>query len=93
MPAASLPGCDECIRWSGEDGGATERLVVSPGHEREGIFHMPAGQSGHFLSAFYRDQQQDWISRLRHAIAGRRTRAPADAGAMMARATQSYVKK
>ncbi|MHB9006915.1 MAG: penicillin acylase family protein [Limisphaerales bacterium] len=34
--------------------GAVERLVVSPGHEKEGLFHMPGGQSGHFLSPFYR---------------------------------------
>jgi penicillin amidase len=61
MPAEPLPGCDHCVRWSGEGGGATERLVVSPGHEIEGIFEMPTGQSGHPLSAHYRDQQADWV--------------------------------
>jgi len=60
MPAGSQPGCEECVRWSEQAGGATERLVASPGHERDGIFHMPAGQSGHPLSPFYRDQHQDW---------------------------------
>ncbi|QBR71360.1 penicillin acylase family protein [Beijerinckiaceae bacterium] len=62
MPLASLPGCEECVRWSSQDGGATERLVVSPGHEQDGIFEMPAGQSGHPLSAFYRDQHKDWVA-------------------------------
>lgn len=60
MPLASLPGCAECIRWSGQEGGATERLVVSPGYEKDGIFEMPGGQSANPLSAFYRDLHQDW---------------------------------
>ena len=40
---------------------ASERLVVSPGHEQEGILHMPAGQSGDPLSPHYRDQQRAWV--------------------------------
>jgi penicillin amidase len=43
------------------DVSATLRMAVSPGHEHEGIFHMPAGQSGHFLSPHYRDMQRDWV--------------------------------
>lgn len=61
MPAQPLPGCGHCVRWSGEGGGASERMVVAPGHEIEGIFEMPTGQSGHPLSAHYRDQQADWV--------------------------------
>ena len=41
--------------------GASERFVVSPGHEHEGIFHMPAGQSGHPLSPYYRAGHTAWV--------------------------------
>jgi len=51
MPKHPFPGCPYCVRVA-RDGGATERLVVSPGHEKDGLFHMPGGQSGHPLSPF-----------------------------------------
>ena len=41
--------------------GASERMVVSPGHEERGIFHMPGGQSGHPLSPFYLAGHDDWL--------------------------------
>jgi penicillin amidase len=41
--------------------GASERLIVSPGHEENGIFHMPGGQSGHFLSPYYREGHEAWV--------------------------------
>lgn len=41
--------------------GASERLGVSPGRESEGYFHMPAGQSGHPFSPYYRVGHQDWV--------------------------------
>ena len=31
-------------------------MIVSPGHEQDGLFNMPCGQSGHFLSPFYRQK-------------------------------------
>ena len=40
--------------------GASERFSVSPGHESEGYFEMPGGQSGHPLSPFYRAGFDDW---------------------------------
>jgi penicillin amidase len=40
--------------------GASERMTVSPGHEAEGYFHMPCGQSGHPLSPHYRDMHAAW---------------------------------
>ena len=40
--------------------GASERLAVSPGHEAEGLFHMPGGQSGHPLSPHYGDGEAAW---------------------------------
>lgn len=60
MPAFMLPGCPHCVRVTG-GGGATERLVVSPGEEDRAILHMPGGQSGHPLSPHYRDQHPAWV--------------------------------
>ncbi len=40
----------------------SERLVVAPGHEENGIFHMPGGQSGHPLSPHYRDGHAAWVN-------------------------------
>jgi penicillin amidase len=60
IPAVSLPGDDKMPRVQGRLHGASERLVVSPGHESEGLFHMPGGQSGHFLSPFYRAGHEAW---------------------------------
>jgi penicillin amidase len=42
--------------------GASERMVVSPGHEADGIIHMPGGQSGHFLSPFWGAGHEDWVA-------------------------------
>lgn len=61
MPVKAIPGCVHCVRMASLEGGASERLVVAPGHEEDAIFHMPAGQSGHPLSAHYRDQQKNWV--------------------------------
>ncbi|MCZ6826924.1 MAG: penicillin acylase family protein [Gammaproteobacteria bacterium] len=40
--------------------GASERFAVAPGREAEGYFHMPGGQSGHPLSAYYRAGFRAW---------------------------------
>ncbi|MGH8550692.1 MAG: penicillin acylase family protein [Methylococcales bacterium] len=63
MPKQPLPGCPYCVR-AARGGGATERLVVSPGHEKDGLFHMPGGQSGHPLSPYYGDQHGAWVQGL-----------------------------
>jgi penicillin amidase len=39
---------------------ASERLVVSPGNEADGILHMPGGQSGHPLSPFHSSGHEAW---------------------------------
>ncbi len=49
-------------RVQGRSFGASQRMVVSPGHERSGIFHMPGGQSGHPLSPFYLAGHADWAA-------------------------------
>jgi penicillin amidase len=40
--------------------GASQRMVVAPGREAQGYFHMPCGQSGHPLSPHYRDGHEAW---------------------------------
>lgn len=60
LPAEPLPGDHDMPRVQGPAFGASERLVVSPGHEAEGIFHMPGGQSGHPLSPYYRAGHNAW---------------------------------
>lgn len=61
MPAQPLPGDSNLPRVQRPSSGASERFVVSPGREAEGIFHMPAGQSGHPLSPFYRAGHDAWV--------------------------------
>ncbi len=48
-------------RVAGQGFGASERFVVSPGHEEAGVFHMPTGQSGHPLSPYYNSGHVDWV--------------------------------
>ncbi|HTQ80945.1 MAG TPA: penicillin acylase family protein, partial [Thermoanaerobaculia bacterium] len=60
VPRMQLPGDSNMPRVQNPGFGASERLVVSPGHEEQGIFHMPAGQSGHPLSPHYRDLSRAW---------------------------------
>ena len=62
MPKDPLAGSAFCIRvirhpaW-----GASERMVISPGKPEDGILQMPGGQSGHPLSAHYRDGHRSWV--------------------------------
>jgi penicillin amidase len=60
IPATPLPGDSHMPRVQGVTYGASERFVVSPGREETGLFHMPGGQSGHPLSAHYRDGHEAW---------------------------------
>lgn len=61
MPNAPLPGCLYCVRSAQGAHGATERMVVAPGHESEAILHMPGGESGQPASPHYSDQERDWV--------------------------------
>ena len=61
MPADALPGDVYTPRAHSPRTGPSERMVVSPGREHEGIMHMPTGQSGHPLSPHYGDQHQAWV--------------------------------
>jgi penicillin amidase len=60
MEPRPLPGDRDMPRVQSPTYGASQRMVVSPGREELGIFHMPCGQSAHPLSRFYRDGHADW---------------------------------
>ncbi|MBA5872619.1 MAG: penicillin acylase family protein, partial [Nitrospira sp. CR2.1] len=57
-------GCGPCVRVQSGSLTASERMVVSPAHQEDALFHMPGGQSGHPLSPHYRDQQRNWSQGL-----------------------------
>jgi penicillin amidase len=61
MPADPLNGDGAMPRVQGPAFGASQRMVVSPGHEAEGIIHMPGGQSGNPLSPFWGAGHDDWV--------------------------------
>lgn len=61
MPAQQLPGGHHMPRVQSTRFGASQRFVVSPGHEAEAYSHMPGGVSGHPLSPFYRAGHDDWV--------------------------------
>ncbi|MCB1103862.1 MAG: penicillin acylase family protein [Opitutaceae bacterium] len=60
LPADPQAGDSITPRVQRSDFGASERFVVTPGREAEGIFHMPGGQSGHPLSPYYRAGHDAW---------------------------------
>lgn len=61
MPADQLPGDSNMPRVQFPAFGASERFAVSPGDEAHGYLHMPAGQSAHPLSDYYRKGHDDWV--------------------------------
>ena len=61
MPFDPLAGDNNMPRVAAPDFGASERMVVSPGHEADGIIHMPGGQSGNPLSPFWGAGHEDWV--------------------------------
>ena len=60
MPSKALAGDSYMPRVQGKSFGASERMVVSPSHEENGIFHMPTSQSGHPWSPYYGKGHSDW---------------------------------
>lgn len=62
MPRVPVNGAaSDMPKIQGSDFGPSERMVVSPGHEERGLCNQPAGQSGHFLSPFYRAGHDAWV--------------------------------
>ncbi len=62
MPADQLTGDSNVPRVARPDFGSSQRTVVSPGHERDGIMHLPGGQSGHPLSPYWGAGHQAWVN-------------------------------
>ena len=62
MPIRRLAGDLYTIQVHSGSIGSSDRMVVSPGHENEGIMHMPTGQSGHPLSPFYANSHEAWVN-------------------------------
>ena len=61
MPDAQVSGDNHMPKVHGEGFGVSERMIVTPGHEENGLWNMPGGQSGHFLSPFYRSEIGSWL--------------------------------
>ena len=61
MPADPLNGDLDMPKAQGPGFGASERYAVYPGDEASSILHMPTGQSGHPLSAYYDRGHSDWV--------------------------------
>lgn len=57
----AVPGDSHMPRVAGPDFGQSQRMVVSPGAEENGIFNMPGGQSAHPLSRFFLAGHASWV--------------------------------
>ena len=64
MPATPLQGDSHIPRVQRPGFGQSQRMVVAPGHEDKGILTIPAGQSGHPLSPFYRADHPYWLNEV-----------------------------
>ncbi len=61
MPAVPMSGDAAMPRVQGPSFGASERLVVSPGREADGLIQLPGGPVGHPLSPFYGAGHEAWV--------------------------------
>lgn len=61
LPPVPLPGSAISVRVAEPDRGSVFRMVVSPSRPEAGIFEIEGGQSGHFLSRHFADEQADWV--------------------------------
>ena len=61
MEESDMAGHPSAVRVMTEGFGASNRMVVIPGREDDGICQIPAGQSGHPASPFYRAGHRAWI--------------------------------
>jgi penicillin amidase len=60
-PAHAMPGDSNMPRVQRPAFGASERFVVAPGKEAQGILEMPGGASGHPLSPYFLAGHEDWV--------------------------------
>lgn len=61
LSAEGCGGGEEMPRVNAGEQRAVNRLAVSPGHEDQGVIQMLGGQSGHFLSPYYRAGHDAWV--------------------------------
>jgi len=61
LSPVALPGDVFMPRLQNGTYGAVLRMVVTPGQEEKGIFHMPCGQSGHPFSPYFDAGHDDWV--------------------------------
>jgi penicillin amidase len=61
LAAVPQAGSTVSIRVAEPTRGAVFRLVVSPSDPAAGVLEMGGGQSGHFLSRQFTDQQASWV--------------------------------
>jgi penicillin amidase len=61
MPDVAVSGDSHMPKVHAPGAGVSERMIVSPSHEENGLYNMPCGQSGHFLSPFYRTEMDAWL--------------------------------
>jgi penicillin amidase len=61
MPAEPLPGDLFTPNMHWRSNAPSERMIVSPGREEEGVMEMPTGQSGHPLSPYYANSHPAWV--------------------------------
>jgi penicillin amidase len=62
MPAQALPGDLYTPNMHWGMNAPSERMIVSPGREQEGMMHMPTGQSGHPMSPYYANSHPAWVN-------------------------------
>ena len=72
--AAPLPGSMVSLRVAAPSYGAVLRMAVAPGAPENGVLELAGGQSGHFLSPQFRDQQARLGRRHADAVSRRRAR-------------------
>jgi penicillin G amidase len=66
MPVDRLPGDRfDMPRIQAPSFGSSLRMAVSPGQEKDGYLIMACGESGHPLSAHYRDSHEAWVTNTR----------------------------
>jgi penicillin amidase len=62
LPRVPQPGAFVTLRVAAPDYGAQFRMSVAPAEPERGILQMSGGQSGHFLSPHFIDQQPEWVA-------------------------------
>ncbi|AXK72035.1 penicillin acylase family protein [Lysobacter sp. TY2-98] len=61
MPMEPLDGDGLTPRAVAPDFGASQRMVVAPGHEADGIAHVPGGPTGNPASPYWGAGHDDWV--------------------------------